>query len=170
MFCDFMEVELDSKKMENWAFTRGVVIFSTKRDANSEILLNYVTPHLTGDSTFFCARNFERQKNRKNKLQNFLWTLIFRPFFEKHQKSVFFVLQVIEQNDNFWTLKHGVLFFSVFFQKFYKLQYLPEQAITFGTIELNWTRHFSLFLTNNDTEGVKQCFFVVNKSSPCFCD
>ena len=119
---------------------------------------------------FFCARNFERQKNRKNKLQNFLWTLIFRPFFEKHQKSVFFVLQVIEQNDNFWTLKHGVLFFSVFFQKFYKLQYLPEQAITFGTIELNWTRHFSLFLTNNDTEGVKQCFFVVNKSSPCFCD
>ena len=80
--------------------------------------------------------NFERKKNSKNKLQNLLWTLIFRASFEKHQKCDFFVLQVITQNDIFWTLKDGVIFILTFFQKSYESQYLPEQSITFASIEL----------------------------------
>ena len=63
-----------------------------------------------------------------------------------------------------------MILFSVFFQKIENPKYLPEQTINFETSELNWTRHFLVFFTNNDTEGVEQCFFVVNKISPCFCD
>ena len=118
MFCDFMEVELDSKKMENWAFTRGVVIFSTKRDANSEILLNYVTPHLTGDSTFFVLEILKDKKIGKISCKTFCGHLFSDHFLKNTKKVFFFVLQVIEQNDNFWTLKHGVLFFLCFFKSF----------------------------------------------------
>ena len=118
MFCDFMEVELDSKKNGKLSFHKGSCHFF--HQARCKFGNTFKLCHTPFDWRFyfFCARNFERQKNRKNKLQNFLWTLIFRQFFEKHPKSFFFVLQVIEQNDNFWTLKHGVLFFLCFFKSF----------------------------------------------------
>lgn len=99
-----------------------------------------------------------------------MWTPNFRPDFGKLQNCVFFILQVITHFDVFWRLKDGVNLFLVFFQKNINPKYLPEQRIRFETSELNWTRHFLVFLTIHDTEGGEQCFFVVHEISPCFCD
>ena len=119
MFCDFMEVELDSKKMENWAFTRGVVIFSTKRDANSEILLNYVTPHLTGDSTFFVLEILKDKKIGKISCKTFCGHL-FSDHFLKNTKKVFFFC--FAGNWTKWqfldTQAWGTFFFLCFFKSF----------------------------------------------------